>query len=188
MPNNMNNMGMPNSSQNSMVPNRPPMGMPSSSGENITVQDPFADNVQMTNSNQFSRPGGPGSQLPPYNAGGIQQQQQQNMPNSGGYFNRQNVGNSMGYNSQQQQGMNNQQQGPYNSGMVPGVTPGNDPYRRGMGSGIMQQQQPGQQQPNQQQGPQPDGFNNQFNNRQNSMGPGGVAGNSQFPFGASAER
>ena len=85
MPNNMN-MGMPNSSQNSMIPNRP-MGMPSTSGDNITVQDPFADNVQMNNSSQFPRPG-VGSQLPPYNASGMQQQQQ-NMPNSSGYFNRQ---------------------------------------------------------------------------------------------------
>lgn len=179
--NNVNNMGMPNSSQNSMMPNRP-MGMPSSSGDNITVQDPFADNVQMNSSNQFQRPG---SQLPPYNSGGMApQQQQQNMPNSGGYFNRQpNMGSSMGYGSNQQ-GMNNQQQQGYNSGMGPSG-PGNDPYRRGMAPGMMQQ--PGQQQPNQQQpGPQSDAFNNQFN-RQNSMGPA-AGGNSQFPFGASGER
>ena len=172
MPNSMGgNMNMPNSSQSNMMPNR--VGMPTSSGDNITVQDPFADNVQMgNNSNQFQRPG-MGSQLPPYSASGQPPQQQQNMPNAPGYYQR---NSSMaGYNNQP--GQQGPQQGPYNSGAgwrgMPGMQPG--------------QQQPPNQMMQQQQGPQPDGFGNQFaGNRNNSMGAGGP--NSQFPFGASGDR
>ena len=197
---NMNSVGMPvNSSQNSMMPNRP-VGMPSSSGENITVQDPFADNVQMgSTTNQFQRPAG--SQLPPYSSSGMAPQPQPNMPsNSGGYFNRQqqqpqqqqqqqpsNMGNNaMGYSGHQQQqpGMGGQpQQGPYNNNNMSA-----DPYRRGMGPGMMPQagpQQAGQQQVS---GAQPDGYN-QFNNRQNAMGQASTGVNSQqFPFGTSSDR